>query len=225
MKSSRGLSQKVKILSIACLLSGVLQGCLKKEPVEDSSEQSKTGCCASDQGTTGLSVPEKPQELRVSAVPNVRQVFESMKNSIGVMQPSSETRTYFLNNSTNFGKSGTPDEVNASMQMTTSTLALYLCNDLYAKEMNLAPEARTFFGTLPMTSDGVVFSNFQDEIFHKFAGHVWGRNPAMAERQIIVSGLSNMNLGNGRVLTRAEVRIAANTVCTSVLSSLSGQEF
>ena len=163
-------------------------------------------------GKDDINIYEKSKTVSISYGD---QVLSNMRSCLGLRTISNATRLEFISRRPSFSEYGYANEVTGPMFMGIASLAGEVCNDFVEEE---AARAGTGYAFDPATlnSNAALSIAEVEDSFTNLAHRCWGRNPSSEELNQVSDGISDVFTDNPK--------LTAVSICTVVLSSLSGVE-
>lgn len=141
------------------------------------------------------------------------QVLSNMRSCLGLRTISNTTRLEFQSRRPSFSEYGYANEVSGPMFMGIASLAGEVCNDFVEEEA----QRTTGYAFDPASLSSTSLSKTEvEDSFSNLAFRCWGRLPTTDELTQVSNGITD-NFDSNPKLT-------AVSICTVVLSSLSGVE-
>ena len=195
----------------------------------DVEEQSNSNSQMNNAVGPGLPVRAPAGMMAAASLATYDNVLRNMNKVTGTT-PSAATLQNYNQNKTTFAQKGTPDEINAAMWLSVSTLAANVCQDLYNNE-NASPASRKFFlevnfgGTTNFSAVKANGDTAEQAMIRRMFLAFWGMDFPRTDANVtdVVSALNSIS-GTRTALSAADTKKALLIACTGILASLKSIE-
>lgn len=186
------------------------QGC----GLEPASNVSSTAICNANSSSAPIdkNYDVIPGQQTVSIVYG-RQMLDSMVTCLGLGQPSATAEAEWTSRNQTLSEYGNATDVSGAMMMAITAVAGEVCNDLVNKETTQVPADRGFFGSSNLASNVSLSASEIESAADMLAYSCWQRGATAEEKGYFINSIGAMN---------TNARLGALSICTAVLSSLSG---
>lgn len=151
------------------------------------------------------------------------EIFNSMRQSLQVVTPNSNTIGEFLSKQSTFPTEGQLYKVNSPMFLSLTNLSSQFCQQMISDEISLARNKRSFtneinYGDIPIN----INESQINDVVRRIARSAWGRNETDSELEIINSGMKEMiaELPSSYQMDKAYTEKMVLVLCATLLSSI-----